>query len=90
MLFQLNYFNTLIMLSILFLILPLRLVAGYGLRNATSIDGSSHELPTFFGTASVQNKIMAVCRLNRACLFGFQIIRPFEYEWALNVSTDIS
>ena len=60
------------MKSILFLVLPLRLVAGYGVRNATSIDGSSHDLPTFFGTAPVQNKIMAFCRLNHGRLF-FQI-----------------
>ena len=72
MLYQLNYLNTLTMLSILFLVLPLRLVAGHGVRNATSVDGSNHDLPTFFSTASRQNKIMAFCRLNHGRLF-FQI-----------------
>ena len=60
------------MASTLFLLFPLLFVGVCEARNATSIDGSNHNLPTFFGTAPVQNKIMAVCRLNHRCLF-FQI-----------------
>ena len=71
--FQPQHINTLTMQNILLLVLPLLLVAGCVLRNATTIDVRIPELPTFFGTASARNKIMAVCRLNRSCLFGFQI-----------------
>ena len=55
---------------LLLLVLPLALAEKLGARNIATTDCSHLELLTFFGTASLQNKIMTVSR--QRCFF-FQI-----------------
>jgi len=72
MLHLLKPYNTLTMTSTLFPLFALLFVGVCGARNATSTGRSSHDLPTFFSTTPLQNKIMTVWRLNHGRLF-FQI-----------------